>query len=308
MSNTFLVRFRFYRFRKRRLGQSICHSSEHLGNLTGGLNYCGMMAYRFKILLKKSYIMNFYKTNTINLMNAKALLFMAALLVMACSNDNDKKEKTTEPFEEVPPGIVQSKPCTTLYKGIMDMFVEHNNNSDMYTQLFAASAEKRIVLTRDSEVYVTFISEGAGWPNTFGWYSYNAENPPGSPSDIEKNVLFPHVSDEVLSQGDMLQVGTGPFKAGTVIGFFLIARGWEEGVVNYRKSTLYTDTRFNSNQFQQHILFKEGDCGDIVIGFEDRWRDLSDCDFDYNDIIMTIADNKEQLETTAFDLTNFIVM
>jgi hypothetical protein len=35
---------------------------------------------------------------------------------------------------------------------------------------------------------------------------------------------------------------------------------------------------------------------------------MQDCDFDYNDIIMTIADNSEQLETTSFDLSKLVVM
>jgi hypothetical protein len=116
------------------------------------------------------------------------------------------------------------------------------------------------------------------------------------------------VSNEVLKQGDMLRVGDGPFEAGTVIGFFLISRGWEDGIVDYTKRTIYTNTGWNRNDYQQHVLFKEGECGDIVLGFEDRFLDMQDCDFDYNDIIMTIADNSEQLETTSFDLSKLVVM
>ncbi|HYF69574.1 MAG TPA: DUF4114 domain-containing protein [Ohtaekwangia sp.] len=239
-------------------------------------------------------------------MKGKAVFLLLALFFIGCSEDPD--EKTTEEFDELPAGIVESKPCSTLYKGIMDMLVEHENNSDLYTNLFSNEAEKKILITRSSDVYVSFISEGAGWANTFGWYSYNQDNPPGSPKDIEKHVLFPHVSNEVLKQGDMLKVGDAPFEAGTVIGFFLISRGWENGVVNYTKETLYTNSGWNDNNYQQHVLFKEGDCGDIVLGFEDRLLDMTDCDFDYNDIIMTIADNNQQLETTAFDLNNVIVM
>jgi len=240
-------------------------------------------------------------------MKALALLLLLSLFSFSCSDD-EKEEKKSEPFEELPPGIVESKPCSTLYKGIMDMFREHNNNSEAYAQLFSTTVERKILITRESEVFVSFISEGAGWANTFGWYSYNVNNPPGSAKDIEKHVMFPHVSDEILTQGDMLKVGDGTFKAGTVIGFFLISRGWENGVVNYTKQTLYTDPQLNKNQYQQHVLFKEGDCGDIVLGFEDRNLDMEDCDFDYNDIIMTISDNNQQLETVNFDLTKIVVL
>jgi hypothetical protein len=238
-------------------------------------------------------------------MKAKALLLLLALFFFECGQD-DENEKTTEPFEEVPDGIVASKPCSTLYQGIMEMFMEHKRNHEKYTDLFAGGAEKRIVLTKDSEVYVSFISEGAGWANTFGYYTYNENNPPGSPSDIEKIVVFPHISQDVLEQGDMLQLGDGPFPAGTVVGFFLIMRGWQNGVVDYRKGTHYTDMNLNHNGYQQHILFKEGECSDIVLAFEDRTLDFEDCDFDYNDVILTVADNKEQLETTSFKLANLV--
>jgi hypothetical protein len=238
----------------------------------------------------------------------KSLIVFALLFLILYSCSEEEQEKTTEAFEEIPAGIVESKPCSTLYKGIMDMWMEHKHNNEIHQVLFTAEAEKKIVLTRDSEVYVTFISEGAGWANTFGWYSYKTGKTPGGPSDINKHVLFPHVSNEVLKQGDMLRVGDGPFEAGTVIGFFLISRGWEDGIVDYTKRTIYTNTGWNRNDYQQHVLFKEGECGDIVLGFEDRFLDMQDCDFDYNDIIMTIADNSEQLETTSFDLSKLVVM
>jgi hypothetical protein len=240
-------------------------------------------------------------------MKAYALLLLLSLFfLIQCRDDED--EKTTEAFEEVPEAIIPSKPCSTLYKGIMDMFGEHKRNDEKYQSLFSASAERRIVLTKESEVYVSFISEGAGWENTFGYYIYNQNDPPGSSKDIDKIVVFPHVSDQVLTQGDMLKLGEGKFPAGTVIGFFLIMRGWESGVVNYTKGTHYTDLNLNKNSYQQHILFKEGDCGDIVLAFEDRTLDFADCDFDYNDVILTVADNPNQLETTSFALENVIML
>ncbi len=235
-------------------------------------------------------------------MRAIALAIMFCFFFAGCSEEFSEEDKT-EAFEELPPEIIPSKPCSTLYQGIMDMYPEHKRNNEVYAELFNPATEKRIVLTRESEVYASFISEGAGWANTFGYYTYNVDNPPGSAADIKKHVLFPNVSDEILQQGDMLQLGEGTFPAGTVIGFFLIARGYEDGLVHYGKPTLYTDVNLNKNSYQQHILFKEGECGDIVLGFEDRTLDLADCDFDYNDIIMTVADNREQLETVSFDLS-----
>lgn len=240
-------------------------------------------------------------------MKAKALLLLFSVFLVMCGTE-EKEEKKTEQFEELPDEIIASKPCSTLYKGIMDMFPESKKNNEVYAPLFSGSSERRIVLTKESEVYVTYISEGAGWANTFGYYTYNEKSPPGSSKDIEKIVVFPHIAEGVLSQGAMLKIGDGTFPAGTVIGFFLITRGWEDGIVNYTKLTHYTDVNLNKNNYQQHILFKEGECGDIVLAFEDRALDLTDCDFDYNDVILTVADNKDQLETTSFKLANLVML
>lgn len=236
-------------------------------------------------------------------MKATAFALLFCLLFAAGCQEDVSDENKTEAFEELPPDIIASKPCSTLYQGIMAMYPENKRNNEVHSELFDPATEKRIVLTRETEVYTAFISEGAGWANTFGYYTYNVNSPPGSPDDIKKHVVFPNVSDQVLNQGDMLQLGDGPFPAGTVIGFFLIARGYENGLVHYGKPTSYTDVHLNKNGYQQHILFKEGECGDIVLGFEDRTLDHQDCDFDYNDIIMTVADNAEQLETVSFDLS-----
>ncbi len=235
-------------------------------------------------------------------MKATAFATLFCLFFIGCADDFSEKDNT-EAFEELPPEIIASKPCNTLYQGIMAMYPEHKRNNESHSELFDPATEKRIVLTRETEVYASFISEGAGWANTFGYYTYNVNSPPGSSADVKKYVLFPNVSDDILEQGDMLQLGEGKFPAGTVIGFFLIARGYENGLVHYNKPTSYTDPHLNKNAYQQHILFKEGECGDIVLGFEDRALDHEDCDFDYNDIIMTVADNRDQLETVSFDLS-----
>lgn len=244
----------------------------------------------------------------IKAMKSRLLILLCLSLLFSYCSEKEPEEKKTEPFEELPPNILESKPCTTLYQGIMEMYPEHERNNEVYANLFSASAQKQIVLTKNSEVFITFISEGAGWSNTLGYYTYNVADPPKSPSDFEKKVLFPNVSNEILKQGDMLRVGDGEWPAGTVIGFFLIPRGYQDGLVYYTRTTLYTDLNLNRNAYQQHVLFKEGECGDIVLGFEDRLQDLTDCDFDYNDIIMTVADNTQQLETTSFKMDNLVVL
>lgn len=239
-------------------------------------------------------------------MKAKYSIILLASLLAGCqNNEDDIKDRGREAHEEVPSLIGSSKPCSTLYKSIMDMFYEHANNQQKHPELFAPSAQKNIVLTHDANVYITFISEGAGYANSLGYYTYDAATGPGDVNNLKLEILFPHVSDEVLTKGDMLQLGTEKFKAGTAIGFFLVIRGWENGFVNYRKNIDFTNIEFNREQVQKHILFKEGQCGDIVMAFEDKTV-AEGSDLDFNDVIFTISDNNEQLEIVNFDLTNMV--
>ncbi|NJK97174.1 MAG: DUF4114 domain-containing protein [Bacteroidales bacterium] len=173
-----------------------------------------------------------------------------------------------------------------------------------------------MVLTKESEVYITFVDEGAGWKNSLGYYTYNLANPPKSIEELEKHILFQNVSQVNegggLNAGDMLQIGTGKFPANTVIGFYLIAQGWKNGYVDDGRYTHYTDVQFNPGYHQQHTLFIEKNCNDLVMTFEDidMEDNISYKDYDYNDILFVISDNKDpnhQTANTAFDTSNLPV-
>jgi hypothetical protein len=232
------------------------------------------------------------------------LFVILIALILGC-NQEETPQRGRDPYQEVPDEVIASKPCTTLYKNIMDMFYEHVNNQEVYPQLFSAIALKSIILTKESEAYITFISEGAGFENSLGYYTYSPSDRPEKNADLNLHILFPHVSNSVLTEGDMIQVGTEKFPKGTVLGFFLVMRGWEAGYVNMDKPMHFTDYHFNINQYQQHVLFKEGTCGDIVMAFEDKPLEEGS-DYDYNDLIFTVSDNKDQLETVSFDLNNMV--
>jgi hypothetical protein len=214
-------------------------------------------------------------------------------MLSSCSEEEKIKER--------PDNIIPGQADTILFEKIMAAFPEKQNNMASNSELFNDTIQKRVVLLNRSQVYLTFISEGAFFDNTFGWYSYNSSKDVNGSSDITLNILFPNVSKNILNPGDMLQVGTGAFPAGTVIGFFLIVRGWENGSVHFDRETFYTDIKLNRNDQQQHILFQEKNLRDLVLAFEDlSVTDTSD--FDFNDIIFTVTDNAENKGSINFDL------
>jgi hypothetical protein len=197
-----------------------------------------------------------------------------------------------------PDNIIDTDVCPTLYSRILELFPE--NVEITKSNLFSDSVQKKVELTKASEVYVTYLAEGAGYRNSVGWYSYHKLSPPTSASQLDLHILFPDVSSDVLTPGDRLKLQDDPFPAGTVIGFVLIINGWQ-GKVDMDRTKLYTDYQFNANKRQQHILFMEKSCGELVLAFEDN-TSLTDLDdADYNDIIFTVRDNNSQQANTAFN-------
>jgi hypothetical protein len=185
----------------------------------------------------------------------------------------------------------------------MNLFTESHNNKEKYPQLFSGSQEK-IVLTKESNVYISYVTEGAAIPSTLGWYIYTG-NAPASPEDIEKNIIFPNVSNAVLTPGDTRLLGK--FPAGTIICFYLIVGGYHNNTVNYSKPTFYTNFAWNPGQHRQHVLFREEECNNILMGFEDKAIETG-ADSDYNDIIFMISDNDDNQASTSFDQTTMIAM
>lgn len=230
--------------------------------------------------------------------------FHIILLGCAILGTSCKKDKT--PIDEVPAGIIRTTADPTLYPRIVELFPERKNVSVNYPALFSDTVQKKIVLTDSTKVYLTFIAEKAKFRNTVGWYSYMQGHEPQKEADVNLHVLFPNASgkDEggELLQGDRLQVGDKAFPKGTVIGFFLIVDGWQDGEINYSAQTFYTDYSLNVGSEQHHVLFGDVNSGDIVLGFEDLPFDDVNSDKDYNDLLFTVTDNNEGFEPIYLDL------
>lgn len=210
--------------------------------------------------------------------------------------------------EGIPDDIIPTDPCPTLMDAITLLFPESQNAIENHPYLFEEGAVLNMTTAEETEVFLKFVWEGAGWKNTLGYYSYPADNPPASIDDLEKFVVFPNASmvgsGGGLEPGDMVQLGSEPFPANTVIGFYLVAQGWGNGEMVEGVYTHYTDIQFNPNNTQQHVLFIENGCQDLVLGFEDIR--LPGGDKDYNDVIFVLKDNADMLPNTKFNTEGII--
>ncbi len=207
------------------------------------------------------------------------------------------------------PEIVQERPGKILPTDVQPdvleelnvVFPERVNFVAQHPYLFTDTINHNIVLTEESEVYLTFVSEGAGLKNSLGYYIYSPSSKIVEVGELNLNILFPNVSNIILDQGDMLQLGDRKFPAGTMVGFFLIVDGWRAGSVNYENETFYTDTYLNLEEQQQHVLFKFDNFDAVILSFEDKLASGSS-DLDYNDVVFTLSDNRNQQPISRFNL------
>ncbi|MDZ7635628.1 MAG: DUF4114 domain-containing protein [Bacteroidales bacterium] len=261
-----------------------------IGNGESGIYVGGLIAEKNDSLWMLG-AMNFGESQSANFVESKdSVIFVATglggLKILAISID-----------EGVPDNVEPTAPCVTLMASISELFPERMDVRTVHNDLFSDTAHLNIYVKEETPVFVSFIDEGAGWRNTFGYYSYPADNPPQSIEDIQKQIVFPNVSKVGegggLEFGDRVQLGDGNFPAGTVIGFYIVAQGWKNGLTTDGVYTQYTDRLFNSDQAQQSTLFVSSDCDDIVLTFEDIKVKESSCDHDFNDIILTIKDSRD---------------
>jgi len=210
-------------------------------------------------------------------------------------------------IDQLPSNIIKIDSVEHLVDSLQVILPEEGNALNSNPELFSDTIQKKIVLIKESKVFVTFIDEAADYKNTLCWYSYNIAQPPLKASDVKGTVLFPNISKTgeggLLEAGYTAQLGTEAFPVGTVIGFFLVADGWKDGIIDYINPTYYTDNNLNVGGEQRHILFKDTYSHYLVIGFEDYILPP----FDYNNVFFSVTDNSEGYEATSFDLAKVFV-
>ncbi len=161
-----------------------------------------------------------------------------------------------------------------------------------------------INIVENSDVYITFVSEGAGYRNALAYFTYPTNNPPTKASGgtsvggIDKiTYVFPN-SSALNSGGGLLsgqKVHLGTFTAGTTIGFCLVQNAWTGSDVDYlNHEKLFTINSFNPetvSSLQQHALVLNDPYDQVdLITFEDMDRQHGS-DNDFNDVVFHVTSN-----------------
>jgi LruC domain-containing protein len=170
-------------------------------------------------------------------------------------------------------------------------------------------AATNLNIIEKSDVWVTFVHEGAGFLNSLFYYTYPTGSAPSTIENIkEVKVIFPNGS--LSGSGGGMKSGhkvkIGRFEAGTTVAFGLVANGWDGGNKKVGKGfhVVFADDNLNPEKdpkLRRHTVLLYDDKRKLFLtGFEDILRESSGCDNDFNDIIFYTTSNP----VTAISTTN----
>jgi hypothetical protein len=235
-------------------------------------------------------------------------LFMLLCVFTACKKPLTEKDPDFKPaefkntfYENACSWDATGKPDCLLAPDVISAgllaFMNSNvqEGKDLRTtnpNLLSSSANADIAITQPSDVFITFVTQGTGAQNAFGYYTFPTNEPPKTPDDIKKiTYIFPSVGlGSPLKAGDKVKLGR--FNAGTSIGFVILYEGWNPGTKTINSKAIH----FTSNdilnpevdpKLKKHaVLINYSAENKILIGYEDSDRSKPTCDHDFNDVVL----------------------
>lgn len=187
----------------------------------------------------------------------------------------------------------------TFLNKITASFPESRSVPNYHPDYLLENNQRNLKIDSLSDVFVTFVHEGAGYLNSLFYYVYHKDTVPTSASGIDSlYAVFPNCSfggsGGGLSSGNKVKIGR--FKPGYVIGFAIASNGFNSGnaTLTAGYNVWYTNKEFNneSGSWKQHTALVYDDVSKrFVMGFEDLKRDNSSSDEDFNDVIIFITSN-----------------
>ncbi|MFP2896131.1 DUF4114 domain-containing protein [Corallococcus sp. 4LFB] len=195
--------------------------------------------------------------------------------------------------QAVTPASPETLP-STLLADIAGALPDNQSVPVHHPDYVAATNNPNVLLTATADVWVTFVSEGATFRNTLGFFTYPDGSPPATVEEVQKHVVFPNASawgaGGELYTGDRVLLGR--FPAGTRVGFFLVADGWDGAQVDLDKLTYYSVDALNPETTaprRRHVMAAYHlETQRRILGFEDFNRDHEQSNDNFNDVVFTV--------------------
>ena len=184
----------------------------------------------------------------------------------------------------------------TLLQDINNTLPEYKNEWAAHPEYFAPNVPKNLDITALSDVWITYITEGAGWMNSLAFFTFNTAQPPASSAQIDTiHVIFPNMSNSGsgggLNPGNKIHLGV--FPAGKSIGWVVVPHGWNGSATSVVSDVWYSIPSFNTTDptMQQHMfMFKDNSRQQILFAFEDQGA-YQGADRDFNDGVAYLTVN-----------------
>jgi len=168
-----------------------------------------------------------------------------------------------------------------LLKIVEEKLSERNQIDDLNAYKISASDLR---LSVDTSLRAYFIGEGAGYRNTFGFYTGDSTDRLSGDAQL----IFPDASQGqsylgyswggVVDTGDYVDLGT--YNANTDLNLFLIANGANGGT-----NTYFTDMSLNADGVDHFVMLASPETSYLLIGVEDLY---GGGDQDYNDLVVAL--------------------
>jgi hypothetical protein len=177
---------------------------------------------------------------------------------------------------DVPEGLFSTEFSAEDVEYIRAFFPEYGG---VHESFVSSGTDPNLHFTDSGELTVTFIDEGAGYLNSFGYFTFDENN-----NILTEDTLFQNASAAgaggILTPGDSLVIGD--FDSGDHVGFWLQANGYW----NPNGNTYYTLDEYNPDGLRHMAILADESNDRLIVGIEDLYN-LGDQD--YNDIIFTFS-------------------
>lgn len=168
------------------------------------------------------------------------------------------------------------------------------------SKYISTEAPSNLTITKLSDVWITFVHEGADYRNSFGYYTYPVGHPPLSENDIDTvHMIFPNASLKGhrgagnMQMGDKVKIGR--FPPGVSIGFVLLQNAYTDKTFSTSVTRFYSNEDLNPEDIKlkrHNVLLNNAPQRTFLIGFEDiDRRDGYGSDQDFNDLVVYAQSN-----------------
>lgn len=200
--------------------------------------------------------------------------------------------------EDLSAGIYQIELESEIARNIFDYLPAGGGLNPVF--ISEKQTDPNLHLVKEGAISVTFLDEGAGFKNSFGYFTFDAAG-----NVLERVKIFDNASEVGgggdLRPGDTVDLGT--FPVGTNIGFWLEANGFN---LDHQGMMYYTIDSMNPDKLRHLAIIEDPVTLDLIVGIEDLYN-LGD--EDYNDMVFMVnATPNDAIDRSAIpDPSDFIV-